>query len=496
MALHKQVDVSQAEREVAVNPVYVQEKGLQTPRYRLPDNGMLPSTAAQVVRDELILDGNARLNLATFVTTWMEPEAEKLMASCFDKNMIDKDEYPQTAEIERRCVNILAHLWHSPAGGNAAGCSTTGSSEACMLGGMALLWRWRKARRDAGRDASRPNLVMGTNVQVCWEKFCRYWEVEPRMVPMEQGRLHLTADGAVAQCDENTIGVVAILGSTMDGSYEPVKEISGALDELQRTRGHDVPVHVDGASGGFVAPFLQPFLEWDFRVPRVASINASGHKYGLVYPGVGWVVWREPSALPEDLIFKVNYLGGQMPTFALNFSRPGSNIVAQYYNFLRLGFKGYHDVQQACQEVAVYLASQIAAMGPFELLTDGKELPVFAFKLKDSVTGYSVFDVSERLRSRGWLVPAYTFPANLQQTAVLRIVIKNGFSMDLAGCLLADIREQVENPGVAPPPAGPPGGRETPRVLPPLGAGGAHHRNERQVSGLPWEAPQVSGMVV
>jgi len=248
----------------------------------------------------------------------------------------------------------------------------------------------------------------------------------------------------VAQCDENTIGVVAILGSTMDGSYEPVKEISDALDELQRTRGHDIPVHVDGASGGFVAPFLQPFLEWDFRVPRVASINASGHKYGLVYPGVGWVVWREPSALPEDLVFRVNYLGGEMPTFALNFSRPGSNVIAQYYNFLRLGFKGYHDVQQACQEVALYLSSQIAAMGPFELLSEGKELPVFAFKLKDSVTNYSVFDISERIRSRGWLVPAYTFPANLEHIAVLRIVVRNGLSMDLAGCLVADIREQVK----------------------------------------------------
>ena len=444
MALHKQVDVSQADRAVDINPVYVQEKGLETPRYRMPDNSMLPSTAAQVVRDELILDGNARLNLATFVTTWMEPEAEKLMASCFDKNMIDKDEYPQTAEIERRCVNILAHLWHSPAGGNAAGCSTTGSSEACMLGGMALLWRWRQARRAAGQDASRPNLVMGANVQVCWEKFCRYWEVEPRMVPMEQGRLHLTADGAVAQCDENTIGVVAILGSTMDGSYEPVKQISEALDQLQRAKGHDIPVHVDAASGGFVAPFLQPFLEWDFRVSRVASINASGHKYGLVYPGVGWVVWREPSALPEDLVFEVNYLGGEMPTFALNFSRAGSNVIAQYYNFLRFGFKGYHDVQQACQEVAVYLSSQIAAMGPFELLSEGKELPVFAFTLKDSVTRYSVFDISERIRSRGWLVPAYTFPANLEHVAVLRIVVKNGFSMDLAGCLLTDIREQIK----------------------------------------------------
>ncbi len=444
MALHRQVDVSEQDREVELNPVYVQERGLQIPRFRLPDHGLLPRTAAQAVQDELILDGNARLNLATFVTTWMEPEAEQLMASSFDKNMIDKDEYPQTAEIERRCTNILAHLWHSPAGGNATGCSTTGSSEACMLGGMALLWRWRKARRAAGQDASRPNMVMGTNVQVCWEKFCRYWEVEPRMVPMEPGRLHLTAPEAAAQCDENTIGVVAILGSTMDGSYEPVKEISAALDQLQQTKGHDVPIHVDAASGGFIAPFLQPFLEWDFRVARVASINASGHKYGLVYPGVGWVVWREPSALPDDLVFNVNYLGGQMPTFSLNFSRPGSNVIAQYYNFLRLGFKGYHDVQQTCQDVAVYLSSGIAGIGPFELLSEGKELPVFAFKLKDSVTNYSVFDISERLRGRGWLVPAYTFPANLQHIAVLRIVVRNGFSMDLASCLLSDIREQVK----------------------------------------------------
>ncbi|HWG13722.1 MAG TPA: glutamate decarboxylase [Streptosporangiaceae bacterium] len=430
--------------ELAINPVYVQERGLQVPTYRLPDRGMLPRTAAQVVRDELILDGNARLNLATFVTTWMEDEAAELMSESFDKNMIDKDEYPQTAEIERRCVNILAHLWHSPAGGNAAGCSTTGSSEACMLGGMALLWRWRKGRRAAGQDATKPNLVMGANVQVCWEKFCRYWEVEPRKVPLQKGQLHLTADKAAAACDENTIGVVAILGSTMDGSYEPVKEIATALDRLQRDQGHDVPIHVDGASGGFVAPFLQPFLEWDFQVARVASINASGHKYGLVYPGVGWVVWRDPSALPEELIFNVNYLGGEMPTFALNFSRPGSNVIAQYYNFIRLGTSGYREVQQTCQDVAVYLSSEIARIGPFELLSEGKELPVFAFKLRDDVTAYSVFDISERLRARGWLVPAYTFPENLQDMPVLRIVVKNGFSMDMAQSLLHDIQKQVE----------------------------------------------------
>ena len=456
MPLHTQVGESVQDDELDVNPVYVRELGAEIPRYRLPAHGMLPRAALQVVRDELILDGNARLNLATFVTTWMEPEAEQLMAECVAKNMIDKDEYPQTAELERRCVNILSHLWNAPPGGQATGCSTTGSSEACMLGGMALLWRWRARRQAAGQDAARPNMVMGSNVQVCWEKFCRYWQVEPRFVPMVPGRLHLRGAEAAAQCDENTIGVVAIMGSTMDGSYEPVIEISQALDRLQAEKGHDVPIHVDGASGGFVAPFLQPDLEWDFRVPRVASINASGHKYGLVYPGVGWVMWRTPDALPEDLVFKVNYLGGEMPTFALNFSRPGAQVAAQYYNFIRLGRQGYRQVQQACRDVALHLSAGIAKMGPFELLTEGRDLPVFAFKLRDDITGYSVFDVSERLRLRGWQVPAYTFPADLTGTAVMRIVVRNGFSMDLANLLLADLRKHLtvleHHPQTQPPP--------------------------------------------
>jgi glutamate decarboxylase len=448
MALHKKVDETRGPAELTVNPVYAQDAP-SVPRHRLPMRSMPADTALQLVRDELILDGNARLNLATFVTTWMEPQAEELMRGCFSKNMIDKDEYPQTAELERRCVNILAHLWHAPdarAGdGAATGCSTTGSSEACMLGGLALLWRWR-ARRKASGDTGqeRPNLVMGANVQICWEKFCRYWQVEPRLVPMEEGRLHLTGPEAVARCDANTIGVVAVLGSTMDGSYEPVAEIAAALDAHQQRTGQDIPVHVDGASGGFVAPFLAPDLEWDFRVPRVASINTSGHKYGLVYPGVGWIVWRDSAALPADLIFNVNYLGGEMPTFALNFSRPGGQVAAQYYNFLRLGFEGYRDMQRTCQEVAQYLAGEIAALGPFELLSDGGDLPVLAFRLRDpKASGYTVFDVSERLRQRGWLVPAYTFPENLQDVAVLRIVVRGAFSRDLAGLLMEDLRIQV-----------------------------------------------------
>jgi glutamate decarboxylase len=439
VALHTDARRSGAPAEFDINPLYVRLAHEPVPMHALPKEQMLPDTAAQVVRDELLLDGNARLNLATFVTTWMEPQARRLMADCLEKNMIDKDEYPQTAELESRCVNILADLWHAPEGGNATGCSTTGSSEACMLAGMALLWRWRERRTAARAPAGRPNLVMGRNVQVCWEKFCRYWQVEPRMVPMVAGRYHLTGPEAVARCDENTIGVVAVLGSTMDGSYEPVSEISAELDRLTATGGPDVPVHVDAASGGFVAPFLQQDLSWDFRVPRVASINASGHKYGLVYPGVGWAVWREAAALPEDLVFYVNYLGGKMPTFALNFSRPGAQVAAQYYNFLRLGFPGYQRVHQACQDVALHMSRRIAKMGPFELISEGRELPVFAFKIADAQASYSVFDLSERLRTRGWLVPAYTFPENLTDVAVLRVVIRNGFTKDLADLFLSDL---------------------------------------------------------
>jgi glutamate decarboxylase len=444
MALHRPVSDERTQQDLALSPLLTTPDSPDSvPRFRIPDAAMLPDVAARIVRDELILDGNARLNLATFVTTWMEPEAEALMADTFDKNMIDKDEYPQTAELEKRCVNMLGELWHGHGGGHATGTSTTGSSEAGMLGGMALLWRWRARARAAGRSVEKPNLVMGINVQVCWEKFCRYWEVEPRYVPMDGERRHLTGPEAVKLCDENTIGVVAILGSTFDGSYEPVKEISDALDALEGERGLDVPIHVDAASGGFVAPFIQPDLEWDFRVPRVQSINASGHKFGLVYPGIGWALWRDADALPADLVFKVNYLGGEMPTFALNFSRPGSQVVAQYYNFLRLGRDGYSAVQQGCQDIALRLSAGIADLGPFELLTDGSELPVFAFKLRDDVTTYTVFEVSRALREHGWQVPAYTLPANLQDVAVLRIVVRNGFSGDMGDILLSHLERAV-----------------------------------------------------
>lgn len=426
--------------ELSVNPLYTHLLGDSgVPRHQLPEKAMSPDAALAIVRDELMLDGNARLNLATFCTTWMEPQAEQLMAECAAKNMIDKDEYPQTAELEHRCVNMLARLWHAP--GEGVGCSTSGSSEAAMLAGMALKWRWRELRRAAGRPTGRPNLVMSTNVHICWPKFCRYWDVELRQVPVTEQPLDPYE--VAARCDENTIGVVAVLGSTQDGRYDPVAGIAEALDRLEAERGIDVPITVDGASGGFVTPFLQPDLVWDFRIPRVQSINASGHKYGLVYPGIGWAVWRDASALPEDLIFKSNVLGGEMPTFTLNFSRPGGQVAAQYYNFIRLGFEGYRRIQQTCQDVALYLSGNIAKIDGLELLSDGSDIPVFAVKLRDDIENFTVFDISDRLRQRGWQVPAYTMPPALQETAVLRFVVRNGFSMDTAALLLEDLRTQA-----------------------------------------------------
>jgi glutamate decarboxylase len=432
-----------ATRNLSLDSVFVGEGSEPIPRDVMPTDGIGPELAYQIIHDELLLDGNARLNLATFVTTWMEPQAQKLYAETYDKNMIDKDEYPQTAELEMRCVNMLVHLFHAPEVTQATGCSTTGSSEAAMLGGLALKRRWQHKRRAEGKSVDRPNMVMGINAQVCWEKFCNYWDVEMRQVPMEGDRFHLSAEEAVKLCDENTIGVLAIMGSTFDGSYEPVEAICGALDELQSRTKLDIPVHVDAASGGMVAPFLDRDLAWDFRLPRVASINISGHKYGLVYPGVGWIVWRDSAALPDDLIFRVNYLGGDMPTFALNFSRPGAQVVLQYYNFLRLGVDGYTKIQRYARDVATYLSGEIERLGMFELVTRGDELPVFAFKLKDSVKNYTVFDVSRALREYGWTVPAYTFPANRSDLAALRIVVRHGFTHDLADLLISDLKRQL-----------------------------------------------------
>lgn len=414
-------------------------------KYKMPEDSSDPRIIYSVVRDELLLDGNSRQNLATFCTTWVEDEVKQLMTDSVDKNMIDKDEYPQTAEIESRCVHIIADLWNSPQAHETIGCSTTGSSEAAMLGGLAMKWRWRKNREKQGKDTGKPNLVTGP-VQVCWEKFARYFDVELRQIPLEGDALGMQPSDLRKYCDENTIGVVATLGVTFTGIYEPVAELAKELDAIQRDTGLDIPLHVDGASGGFIAPFIQPELVWDFRIERVKSINSSGHKYGLSPLGVGWVVWRSKEDLPEELVFNVDYLGGNMPTFALNFSRAGGQIIAQYYNFLRLGRAGYTKIQQACADTAQWLADELNKLGIFDLVYDGRgALPAVAYKLKPGVTQFNLYDLSDRIRTRGWLIASYPLPADREKTVVQRIMIRHGVSRDLAALLLDDIKRAIDH---------------------------------------------------
>jgi len=445
MALHsKQSIKSNIDDEVFAS----HDASITLPKYRFPKAESSARDALQLVRDELLLDGNSRQNLATFCQTWAEPEIHELMDLCLDKNIVDKDEYPQTAELEARCVHMLADLWNSPKESNSIGCSTTGSSEAAMLSGMAMKWRWRAKRKAEGKSTERPNLICGP-VQVCWHKFARYWDVELREIPMEGDRLIMTPEEVIKRCDENTIGVVPTLGVTFTGNFEPVEEVSKALDELEKSKGLDIPIHVDGASGGFLAPFCAPDLIWDFRLPRVKSINASGHKFGLAPLGAGWVVWREKEDLPADLIFNVNYLGGNMPTFALNFSRPGGQIVAQYYDFLRLGREGYCKIHSGCYHTAKWLAGEIEKLGPFSIIFDGSMeagIPCVSWTIRDGVElPFSLYDLADRLRTKGWQVPAYSMPPERTDLVVQRILVRHGVTRDLASLLMRDFRDALKH---------------------------------------------------
>ncbi|MCL1126340.1 glutamate decarboxylase [Shewanella surugensis] len=424
--------------------IFTSEDTLKSlPKYTMPDATHRGDVIKQLIHDELLLDGNSRQNLATFCQTWFEPEIQELMALAIDKNMVDKDEYPQTAEIERRCVHILADLWNAPQAKQSIGTSTTGSSEAAMLGGMALLWKWRDRQKKQGKETLAPNLITGP-VQVCWHKFARYWGVELREIPMEGDRYIMTAEEVIKRCDENTIGVVPTLGVTFTGHYEPVDRVCHALDALEKQTGLDIPVHVDAASGGFVAPFLHADLKWDFRQPRVRSINASGHKFGLSPLGVGWIIWHEQEDLHPDLVFHVNYLGGDMPDFALNFSRPSGQVIAQYYNFIRLGRDGYTAIHQNCQRIALYLAEEINKLGEFDIIYDGSDgIPALSWKLNDKPHDFNLFDLADRLRTKGWLVPAYAMPKNRQDLVIQRILVKRGFSQDLAELLMKDYKDAL-----------------------------------------------------
>lgn len=408
-----------------------------------------PEVAAEMIREYLSTEGNAHQNLCTFVQTYMEPEAVSLISETLEKNAIDKDEYPMTADLENRCVNMLNDLWHANPDEEPIGTSTVGSSEACMLGGLGMLFRWKELARKAGIDiysSTRPNLVISSGYQVCWEKFCRYWDIEMRLVPMDEQHLSLNMDTVLDYVDDRTIGIVAILGITYTGRYDDVARLDAILAKYNTTATIPVRIHVDGASGAMVAPFIEPNLAWDFRLNNVWSISTSGHKYGLVYPGIGWVSWRSKEALPEELIFWVSYLGGQEATMAINFSRSASQIVAQYYVFMRNGMEGYREIHQRTMDVAHYLVKEIKNMDLFEMLEEASEIPILCWRLKDDArVPWSLYDLDDRLRMHGWQIPAYPLPANMEQVTVQRIVCRADLSMALAIKFIKDMKAEIES---------------------------------------------------
>ncbi|EED21117.1 glutamate decarboxylase [Talaromyces stipitatus ATCC 10500] len=411
------------------------------PALEMPEKEMPREVAYRMIKDDLSLDGNPMLNLASFVTTYMEDEAEKLMTEAFSKNFIDYEEYPQSADIQNRCVNMIARLFNAPTdpnSENAMGTSTIGSSEAIMLATLAMKKRWQNRRKAEGKDWTRPNIVMNSAVQVCWEKAARYFDVEEKYVYCTDDRYVIDPEQAVDLVDENTIGICVILGTTYTGEYEDAKTINDLLVE----RGLDVPIHIDAASGGFVAPFVNPTLEWDFRLEKVVSINVSGHKYGLVYPGVGWVVWRSPEYLPQELVFNINYLGADQASFTLNFSKGASQVIGQYYQMIRLGKRGYRSIMLNLTRTADYLSRKLEELG-FIIMSQGRGhgLPLVAFRLNpDRDYFYDEFAIAHQLRERGWVVPAYTMAPHSERLKLMRIVVREDFSIPRADNLANDIR--------------------------------------------------------
>jgi glutamate decarboxylase len=415
----------------------------EAPSKRFPDVGMPPTEAMRLIAEELTLEGDPQHNLATFVTTWMEPEAQRLIAENLHRNFIDHAEYPETAEIEQRCIRMLADLFNAP--GETTGARTQGSSEAIMLGALSLKWNWRKRQEAAGKPTDRPNLVFGGDVHVVWEKFCRYFDVEPRIVPLQEHRFTIGPADVEPHVDENTIGVAAVLGTTFTGHRDDIAGINDLLVELEDKKGLDVPLHVDAASGGFVWPFLYPHSEWDFRLDRVQSINVSGHKFGLVYPGVGWLIFRDRAGLNPDLVFTENYLGKTDATFTLNFSTGSAMVLAQYYNLIRLGREGYGYVIDMMRQNAGRLAGRLKDTGHFELIGEGDEqLPLVAFKLAEP-QDYDEFDIAWQLGAeRSWMVPAYTMPPDAQDVKVMRALVKETLSRDMVDTLADDVAEACE----------------------------------------------------
>jgi glutamate decarboxylase len=415
------------------------------PAHELPAEGVTPREAYYMVNSEMMLDGDPDKNLATFVTTLMEPEARMVIADNLHRNYIDHAEYPRTAKISKRCVRMIHGLFNGPEGQDSPGTACAGSSEAVMLGALSMKWNWKKRRKDAGKDTNSPNLVYGADVHVVWDKFCRYFDVEPREVPVPKGKTTMEAEDFRAHIDENTIGVVGVVGTTFTGECDDIVGIDAMLTEL-KGKGLEVPMHIDAASGGFVFPFSDPEYEWDFRLDSVVSINASGHKFGLVYPGIGWLVTRTDDQVPEELIFYEDYLGEKDATFTLNFSGSSSFVLAQYYQFLRLGHSGYASVVRAMTKNRQSLADQLKGMDALEVFEDSDRpmLPLLIAKTRNSEPFDSNHLVGELARRRGWMVPAYQLPPDNENDRIMRMLVKFNQTREMVDALCEDFEASIK----------------------------------------------------
>ncbi len=415
-----------------------------SPVDKIPDGPTNPDIAYQMVKDETFAQTQPRLNLATFVTTYMDEYATRLMNEAISINYIDETEYPRIAVMNGKCINIIANLWNTPE--KAAwktGALAIGSSEACMLGGIAAWIRWRERRQKEGKPFDKPNFVISTGYQVVWEKFAQLWQIEMRQVPLTLEKTTLDPQEALKMCDENTICIVPIQGVTWTGLNDDVEALDAALDEFNARTGYNIPIHVDAASGGFILPFLDPERKWDFRLKWVLSISTSGHKFGLVYPGLGWVVWKDKQWLPDVMSFSVNYLGAEISQVGLNFSRPAAQILGQYYQFIRLGFEGYKEIQANSLAIARYIHDTVGEMAEFRPYSPEVPNPIVAWLMKpdyQKTAKWTLFDLQDKLAQKGWMVPAYTLPADIQDIVVMRVLCKQGFSRDMADQLIGDIR--------------------------------------------------------
>ncbi len=434
-------------RENYATPIYgslLTNEGLA--KTHIPNDSVSPELASALIQDLLLDEGKARMNLATFCQTYMDSEAIKLMSETLEKNAIDKSEYPQTAQIEQRCINIIANLWNTPKDLSHIGTSTVGSSEACMLAGMAMKFRWRNHATARGIDVSKkkPNLIISSGMQVCWEKFCVYWDIEVREIPMTKENMSLNIEKAIDAIDDFTIGIVGIMGITYTGKFDDIQKLDAAVSEFNKTSAYKIPIHIDGASGAMFTPFINPELLWDFRLENVVSISTSGHKYGLVYPGIGWIIWKDKEYLPKELVFDVSYLGGTLPTIAINFSRSASQIIGQYYTFIRYGFDGFKKIHNHSKEIALYLSDELEKTGYFEIINDGGNLPIVCYTIKkEKSVNWSLYDLADRLLMKGWQVPAYPLPNALSSEIIQRFVCRSDLGKELASQLVLDIHEGI-----------------------------------------------------